>query len=83
MAITEKLTQVFREVFDDDTLVPTNEMTADDVDAWDSLSHVNLMIAIEIAFEIEFKQNEIQSFANVGELKENIESKLAEKSNKS
>ena len=83
MAITEKLTQVFREVFDDDTLVPTNEMTADDVDAWDSLSHVNLMIAIEIAFEIEFKQNEIQSFANVGELKENIESKLAEKSIKS
>jgi acyl carrier protein len=76
MAITEKLTQVFREVFDDDTLVLTDEMTADDVDAWDSLSHVNLMIAIEIAFGIEFKQNEIQSFANVGELGQSIEEKL-------
>jgi acyl carrier protein len=76
MAITEKLTQVFREVFDDDTLVLTDEMTADDVDAWDSLSHVNLMIAIEIAFGIEFKQNEIQSFANVGELRQSIEEKL-------
>ncbi|MDF1519316.1 MAG: acyl carrier protein [Brevefilum sp.] len=76
MAITEKLTQVFREVFDDDTLVLTDEMTADDVDAWDSLSHVNLMIAIEIAFGIEFKQNEIQSFANVGELRQGIEEKL-------
>jgi len=76
MAITEKLTRVFREVFDDDTLVLTDEMTADDVDAWDSLSHVNLMIAIEIAFGIEFKQNEIQSFANVGELRNGIEEKL-------
>jgi len=77
MAITEKLTQVFREVFDDETLVLTDEMTADDVDAWDSLSHVNLMIAIEIAFEIEFKQNEIQGFANVGELRQRIEEKLS------
>jgi len=76
MAITEKLTQVFREVFDDNTLVLTDEMTADDVDAWDSLSHVNLMIAIEIAFGIEFKHNEIQSFANVGELRQSIEEKL-------
>lgn len=79
MAITENLTQVFREVFDDDTLVLTDEMTADDVDAWDSLSHVNLMIAIEIAFGIEFKQNEIQSFANVGELRQSIEEKLGKK----
>jgi len=78
MAITEKLTQVFREVFDDETLVVTDEMTADDVDAWDSLSHVNLMIAIEIAYGIEFKQNEIQNFGNVGELRQSIEEKLAE-----
>jgi len=76
MAITEKLTQVFREVFDDETLVVTDEMTADDVDAWDSLSHVNLIIAIEISFGIEFKQNEIQNFGNVGELKQSIEEKL-------
>jgi acyl carrier protein len=78
MNTTDKLTEVFREVFDDDTLVIHDEMTADDVDAWDSLSHVNLMIAIEIAFDISFKQNEIQSFANVGELRKNIEEKLSE-----
>ena len=76
MAITEKLTSVFKEVFDDETLVVTDEMTADDVDAWDSLSHVNLIIAIEISFGIEFKQNEIQNFGNVGELKQSIEEKL-------
>lgn len=78
MDITEKLTEVFQEVFDDDTLVMHNEMTADDVDEWDSLSHVNLMIAIEIAFGIEFNQSEIQNFANVGELMESIKTKLSD-----
>ena len=79
MAITENLNQIFREVFDDETLVVKDEMTANDVDAWDSLSHVNLIIAIEIAFGIEFKQNEIQNFGNVGELKQSIEEKLEKK----
>lgn len=79
MDITEKLTDVFREVFDDETIVIHDDMTADDVDSWDSLSHVNLIIAIELAFDIEFKQNEIQNFANVGELKQSIESKLSKK----
>jgi acyl carrier protein len=79
MDITEKLTPIFREVFDDDSLVVSDDMTADDVDGWDSLSHVNLLIAIEIAFDIEFKQNEIQSFANVGELEKCIIDKLHHK----
>ena len=52
-------------------------MTADDVDAWDSLSHINLMIAIELAFDIEFKQSEIQSFSNVGELIKGIKNKTS------
>ncbi len=77
MDIIQPLTDVFREVFDDDTIELHPEMTADDVDAWDSLSHVNLMIAIELKFGIEFKMNEIQSFANVGELMRSIETKLA------
>lgn len=76
MAIKEKLTEVFREVFDDEDIELFDEMTADDVDEWDSLSHVNLMIAIELAFDIEFQQNEIQNFSNVGELRKSIESKL-------
>jgi len=76
MDLNEKLTGVFREVFDDQSIVLSEEMTADDVDAWDSLSHINLIIAIELTFEIEFKQSEIQNFANVGQLKQSIESKL-------
>jgi acyl carrier protein len=78
MNIREKLTDLFKEVFDEETLVLSDEMTADDVDAWDSLSHVNLMIAIELAFDIEFKQSEIQNFANVGELIKSIEQKLGD-----
>jgi acyl carrier protein len=78
MDIREKLTNIFREVFNEEALVLSDEMTADDVDSWDSLSHVNLMIAIEIAFDIEFKQSEIQNFANVGELILGIEQKLAD-----
>jgi len=77
MEITEKLTNVFREVFDNETISLHEEMTANDVDAWDSLSHVNLMIAIELAFDIEFKQNEIQNFSNVGELMKSIEEKIS------
>jgi len=78
MDINEKLTDVFREVFDNETLVLYDEMTADDVDEWDSLSHVNLMIAIELTFVIEFKHSEIQNFANVGELREYIVNKLSD-----
>lgn len=79
MDINEKLTDIFKEVFDDETIILSDELTADDVDAWDSLSYVNLIIAVEIAFDIEFKQSEILNFANVGELKQSIISKLARK----
>jgi acyl carrier protein len=80
MDINERLTKVFRKVFDDESIELSPELTANDVDSWDSLSHINLLIAIELEFGIEFKQNEIQSFANVGELLQSIEKKIAEKS---
>ena len=77
MNVTEELTAVFREVFDDDSIQLTPELTADDVEGWDSLSHVNLIIAVEMKFDIEFTQKEIRSFANVGEMTACIESKLS------
>ena len=76
MDLKERLTRVFRTVFDNESIELTPELTADDVDEWDSLSHINLMIAIELEFGIEFKQNEIQNFANVGELMQNIRDKV-------
>ena len=63
-------------VFDDDTLLISPEMTANDVDGWDSLSHVNLIIAVETKFKIRFTQKELLTFKNVGDLLKATESKL-------
>ncbi len=79
MELQERLTKVFHTVFDNDSIELTPELTADDVDEWDSLSHINLMIAIELEFGIEFEQSEIQNFANVGELLASIAEKTSAK----
>jgi acyl carrier protein len=76
MEIIDRLQTLFIIVFDNDSIQVTPQLTADDVDEWDSLSHINLMIAIELEFGIEFNPSEIQSFANVGELVTSIEKKL-------
>jgi acyl carrier protein len=77
MELKNRLTKVFRTVFDNDSIELIPELTADDVDEWDSLSHMNLMIAIELEFDIEFEQNEVLNFANVGELMAGIQAKTA------
>lgn len=79
MEIIDRLQALFITVFDNDSIRVTPQLTADDVDEWDSLSHINLMIAIELEFGIEFDPSEIQTFANVGELIASIEKKLAVK----
>jgi acyl carrier protein len=76
LTISEQLTKVFREVFDDDTITLIEQTTADEIEGWDSMSHINLIIAIEIAFGIEFTNEEIRSFGNVGELQSCIEEKI-------
>lgn len=79
MEIIDRLQALFITVFDNDSIRVTPQLTADDVDEWDSLSHINLMIAIELEFGVEFDPSEIQTFANVGELIASIEKKLAVK----
>lgn len=75
MTTMQRLNEIFCEVFDDD-LTMTPGMTANDVDGWDSLSHVNLIVAIETAFKIRFNQKELLTFKNVGDLLNAIESKI-------
>lgn len=77
MSIQEQLNQVFQMVFDDNSIQIRPEMTADDIEGWDSLSHVNLIVAVESAFSIEFGQREILSLKNIGDLLLSIEKKLA------
>ncbi len=76
MSTMNKLNEIFCEVFDQDDLQIAPEMTADDVDGWDSLSHINLIVAVESAFKIRFNQKELLTFKNVGDLLSSIESKL-------
>jgi len=75
MQTMEILTEVFRQVFDDPEIVLTPETTADDIEGWDSLSHVNLIMAVETRFDIRFKPKEVLSFKNVGDLARCVESK--------
>ncbi len=75
MELQIKLCQIFRQVFDDDDIQIAPEMTANDIDGWDSLSHVNLIVAIESQFNIHFSQKELLTFKNVGDLLNSIRSK--------
>lgn len=77
MTTAESLHQVFRMVFDDDSIRIRPEMTARDVDGWDSLSHVNLITAIEAKFAIRFSQKELLKQRNVGQLIADIDRKLS------
>lgn len=63
-----RLTKVFQEVFDDDALQITDTTSADDIDAWDSLRHITLVLAVEREFSIRISAAEAGLLANVGEL---------------
>jgi acyl carrier protein len=69
MSLQKRLEEVFQEVFDDDALLLTDETTARDIPAWDSVTHINLMFSIEQAFGVHFSGNELAEFKNIGELK--------------
>jgi acyl carrier protein len=76
METLAKLTPIFQQVFEDESVVINRETTADDIDAWDSLSHINLVIAVEMEFKIRFALGELQALKNVGEMVDLIEKKL-------
>ena len=73
--ILAQVQDVFREELEVDDLVLTDETTADDVEEWDSLSHVQLVVALEKSFGIKFTSREILSWDNVGDLIDFIEKK--------
>ena len=75
MSTINKLTAIFREVFDDETIEIEPETTANEIEGWDSLSHINLILAVELHFGIEFTQKEIRSFSNVGDFVKCIDEK--------
>lgn len=66
--ITTKLQQVFQDVFDDSTIEIRPEMTARDLDGWDSLNHLRLILAVERAFKLRLPSTKVSGLKNVGEL---------------
>lgn len=79
MAVIDELTKVFEEVFDQSGLKLSPETTANDIEGWDSMSHVTMLMAVEDHFKIEFKPYEIANLVNVGALIALVEKKLAQK----
>jgi acyl carrier protein len=66
--IYERLNDIFRDVFDDDSLSVTPATTAADIEDWDSLSHITLMAAVEDEFRMKFSMKEVVEMKNVGEM---------------
>ena len=75
--IYQNLKTIFCDVFDDDSINPTPIMTANEVEGWDSLGHIRLVVAVEAKFGIKFTAMEINSWPNVGALVATINKKLA------
>lgn len=66
--IIARLTEVFRDVFDNEELVIGDSTTADDIEEWDSLEHISLIAAVEKAFKMRFTMKEVSGMKNVGEM---------------
>ena len=75
--VQDQLQEIFRDVFDDESIELMDEMTGDDVEDWDSLSNITLIHEIEAAFNIRFTTKEIIASKNVGEFIDMIERKLS------
>ena len=74
--VVNKLTAIFRKVLSNGSLEITNELTANDVDNWDSLTHMLLITEIEESFSIKFKLKDLNKMRNVGDMIDIISSKL-------
>ena len=66
--VYEMLDEVFQDVFDDEDIHVTPETTANDIENWDSLEHINLVVAVETKFGVKFNMNEVVNMKNVGEM---------------
>ena len=74
--ILEQISHLFADILDEDNITLAETSTADDVEGWDSLTHVQLVVAVEKKFKLRFTAKEIQSWKNVGEMIDSISSKI-------
>ncbi len=76
----ERIQEAFRDIFDDNSIVLRDDMTAADVEHWDSLNHIDMIVAIESEFKVKFTTADVTSLKNVGELIALVDKKRAAKS---
>ncbi len=74
--ILEKITEIFKDTLDNDDIVLTYDTTANDVEDWDSLNHIQLVVAVEKQFKIRFASQEIQKWDTVGDMVNSVHAKL-------
>ncbi|MEE2997911.1 MAG: acyl carrier protein [Pseudomonadota bacterium] len=75
--IYEKITSVLHEVLENERIEVTPQLTAKDVDEWDSFSHIRIVLGVEQAFDVKFATPEIAQFENLGQLVDLIAEKLS------
>ena len=75
--IHERLEELARNIFDDDSLVLTDSTSAADIPGWDSLGHVNFMFSVENEFSVQFTEDEFIGFEDIGALKRVLADKVA------
>ena len=76
MDILAKLQEIFRDVFDDETIILINDTTQDDIEDWDSLAQINIIVAIKKEFKVDFTMEELGNLKSVGEIVKKIKEKL-------
>lgn len=77
--IMTAVTQIFRDVFDDEELVITDSTNSDDIEDWDSLEHISLIISMEKEFDMKFDIKEVNKLENVGQMIDMIKAKMDER----
>jgi len=76
--VCERVQDIFRDIFDDDSICIRDDLTAEDIEDWDSLEQINLLVAFEAEFKIKFHIEEVNMLKNVGEMVDLVCKKLAE-----
>lgn len=79
MEIKERLQEIFRDIFDEEDLEIREDMSAKDIEDWDSLAQINLIVAIEKEFGVKFNLEEVSQLKNIGEMLSLITKKLEAK----
>lgn len=78
MIIKERLEEIFRDIFDDESIILTKETKAEDIEDWDSLANINILLAIEQEFKVKISLSEISKLKNIGDILDLITKKIGE-----